>query len=110
MTTHNTREESREAYAERYLLGRLFEIVRFYNREALANPPVVRKAVEDIITTLITPHHQELQKEREEERERIIALVKDYYKNDYDDGIRANTIAESVKEISYQSELEQDNK
>lgn len=77
----NIEEESREAYAERYLLGRIFEIVQHYDKSAVANPPVVRKAVEDIIATLVTPHHQELQKAREEVYKEVQANAEQCYRD-----------------------------
>ena len=45
--------ESRQQYADRFLRGELFEIVRYYDKNAMANPPVVQKAIDRIIEILV---------------------------------------------------------
>lgn len=54
--------ETRRQYAARYLRDKLFNIVQFYDKEALSNPQEVQDIMFDIIETLIPEEEIEIVK------------------------------------------------
>jgi hypothetical protein len=44
--------ETRRQYLDRFLKSKLYEVVQHYDKQAMANPPVVKEVIEEIIDVL----------------------------------------------------------